>query len=93
MRNRYGVYNNVFNFYCQVLPTVSPSVCVTVQCPPGTYYDSTSELCVNCDVGTYQDQPMMTSCVACGMGLTTRSDGSSSASDCICTLPTVMIYI
>lgn len=61
--------------------TIFSPVCV-VQCPPGTYFNSTAQLCLNCAVGSYQDQPMQAQCKPCDIGMTTQKDGTVSSSDC-----------
>ncbi|KAL3870903.1 hypothetical protein ACJMK2_038934 [Sinanodonta woodiana] len=65
---------------CPVGLVASSGVCV--ECPLGTYYDSSSSSCRICDLGTYQDESAQSACKACLAGYTTAGEGSVSIQDC-----------
>ncbi|KAJ8318330.1 LOW QUALITY PROTEIN: hypothetical protein KUTeg_003421 [Tegillarca granosa] len=54
-----------------------------VQCPAGSYYDSTTYSCKFCGIGEYQTQDGQSSCNSCGGTKTTLKLGSSTLSDCV----------
>eukprot|EP00911_Craspedida_sp_UC1_P000623 UC1_evm2s479 len=53
-----------------------------VGCPPGWFYNVTSDACVMCPVGTYSDDAGNRVCKACPPGLTTDDIMRSFPSDC-----------
>lgn len=55
---------------------------VVVLCGPGTYSSDGQNPCKKCQRGKYQTEYGRTSCIDCGVGLTTLRDGASSFRDC-----------
>lgn len=53
-----------------------------VKCGPGNFFNSSTLVCEDCPVGTYQDQDDQTSCTPCPQGSTTQTVASPSSSDC-----------
>lgn len=54
-----------------------------VNCATGTRFDSTTGTCVECPVGSYQDQEAQTTCKACASGKTTELPGSVADTACL----------
>lgn len=53
-----------------------------VKCGPGNFFNSSTLVCEDCPVGTYQNQDDQTSCTPCPQGSTTQTVASPSSSDC-----------
>ncbi|XP_062613367.1 uncharacterized protein LOC134275144, partial [Saccostrea cucullata] len=58
-----------------------------VECSNGTFYNSTSQNCEYCPVGTYGDEQGLTSCKSCGDGKTTLGVGNYDIADCVAECP------
>ena len=54
-----------------------------VQCSMGSFYNSTTQNCEYCSVGTYGDSAGLTQCQSCGVGKTTLGIGSDASSACV----------
>ncbi|XP_062571486.1 proprotein convertase subtilisin/kexin type 5-like, partial [Saccostrea cucullata] len=57
------------------------------ECSNGTFYNSTSQNCEYCPVGTYGDEQGLTSCKSCGDGKTTLGVGNYDIADCVAECP------
>lgn len=57
-------------------------VVYAVQCPRGTFHNSTSNICASCDFGSYTHQLGSTSCLQCPPNHSTRKIHSKNASEC-----------
>ncbi|KAK3606592.1 hypothetical protein CHS0354_004438, partial [Potamilus streckersoni] len=86
------VYNNTHRVDVKNIGTKAIVDCPTglvassgmcVECPLGTYYDSSTSSCHICDLGTYQDESAQSACKPCLAGYTTVGEGSVSVQDCI----------
>ena len=53
-----------------------------VSCTAGTYYDPTTQSCIDCAIGTYQNNTQQTSCVSCPTGQTTARTAAIDVADC-----------
>ncbi|XP_076359176.1 uncharacterized protein LOC143251821 [Tachypleus tridentatus] len=53
-----------------------------VNCPVGTYFNSSSESCSRCPLGSYQDNESSLSCNDCPNGTTTERAGTISVEEC-----------
>jgi hypothetical protein len=53
-----------------------------VQCPKGSFHNTTSQICQQCPLNMYSHLHGQTSCTHCPMYHSTRKLGSHSASDC-----------
>ncbi|KAL3870949.1 hypothetical protein ACJMK2_038974 [Sinanodonta woodiana] len=65
---------------CPVGSVSSGGVCV--ECPVGTYYQSSTSSCQYCEIGAYQDETAQSVCKPCLLGYTTVGVGSVSIQDC-----------
>ena len=66
-------------------PLIILTLLVSAICRPGEYsINGGVDPCLDCPVGTYQDNYQRTKCHACPAGSTTLRKGSSSADDCNC---------
>ncbi|XP_065923868.1 uncharacterized protein [Magallana gigas] len=65
---------------CPTRQSVVDGYCV--KCGPGNFFNSSTLVCEDCPVGTYQDQDDQTSCTPCPQGSTTQTVASPSSSDC-----------
>lgn len=54
-----------------------------VACGMGTFYNSTSQNCEFCPVGTYGSSTGLKECNSCGSGKTTLGVGYTSNIDCV----------
>ncbi|KAK3602547.1 hypothetical protein CHS0354_003799 [Potamilus streckersoni] len=86
------VYNNTHRVDVKNIGTKAIVDCPTglvassgmcVECPLGTYYDSSTSSCHICDLGTYQNESAQSACKPCLAGYTTVGEGSVSVQDCI----------
>lgn len=55
---------------------------VLVACSMGTFYNSISQNCEFCPVGTYESSTRSTGCNGCGSGKTTLGVGYTFNTDC-----------
>ena len=53
-----------------------------VNCPPGTYSDSLTNTCKDCNVGFYQDEEGKPECQPCQKNHSTAVTGSKTSFDC-----------
>ena len=53
-----------------------------VLCPEGSYYNTSSRLCLPCKKATYQDELGQLQCKHCPLTKTTHTSGSSDYGDC-----------
>ncbi|XP_067672504.1 uncharacterized protein [Haliotis asinina] len=58
------------------------SDCSILKCSIGQQPDSTNSQCVNCPLGTYQDQANQPKCKECSGQTSTRQNGSQSSTQC-----------
>ena len=58
-------------------------LCLSANCPAGSYYRATNATCVECPLGTYQPAQGQKECISCGKSLTTAFNGTVEKSDCI----------
>ena len=79
--NRVRLGNNFLVNFVQDACFLNHGMCIVVQCPTGTKLGSGT--CIQCDIGSYQDQAGRKSCIPCPGGLTTRTAGSNREADCI----------
>ncbi|XP_022792631.1 uncharacterized protein LOC111331727 [Stylophora pistillata] len=78
------------NFSSTVIRSTSGADCKPI-CRPGEYsINGGVDPCLDCPVGTYQDNYQRTKCHACPAGSTTLNKKSSSADDCYCALSITM---
>jgi len=54
----------------------------TVQCGPGTFYDTTTKICLRCAKGSYSGSGINMECTQCHSSQTTASDGATDQSAC-----------
>ena len=52
-------------------------------CSVGFYYDTYTEACLPCPIGTYGDSEAALTCSPCDRSMTTEQHGSSSAVSCV----------
>ncbi|KAJ8309936.1 hypothetical protein KUTeg_011801 [Tegillarca granosa] len=67
--------------YCEPGYAIVGQNCV--QCPAGSYYDSSIVSCKFCGIGQYQNLSGQSSCSSCDRTKTTLQVGSSKSSDCV----------
>ncbi|GFW80085.1 sushi, von Willebrand factor type A, EGF and pentraxin domain-containing protein 1 [Trichonephila clavipes] len=61
----------------------SEQECLLDICKPGMYVDSSTQLCVMCPKGTYQDkEDRMAECIKCPQDTTTEGVGATSQEEC-----------
>uniref|UniRef100_A0A914UJI5 Uncharacterized protein n=1 Tax=Plectus sambesii TaxID=2011161 RepID=A0A914UJI5_9BILA len=53
-----------------------------VECPPGKFWNSSSQICQYCPLNSYQNQPNQTACIPCPNGKLTATTGTQGESDC-----------
>ncbi|KAK3591334.1 hypothetical protein CHS0354_028441 [Potamilus streckersoni] len=63
--------------------TTSLAFCTVYLCPAGTFWSFTQLSCQVCPIGTYQPSSGTTSCINCASPKTTRTTGSTAASQCL----------
>lgn len=63
--------------------SVSTINLLLVACSMGTFYNSTSQNCEFCPVGTYGSTTGLRKCTICGSGKTTLGVGYTARSDCV----------
>lgn len=51
-------------------------------CNPGTFLNTTTNICINCRKGYYQPDFQATSCIACPPNHSTKDSGSTKKTDC-----------
>lgn len=56
-------------------------LCLAVQCPAGTFYNTTAARCQLCPHGQWQDDMKKLSCHQCSYGYT-KEDGAVSEKEC-----------
>ena len=57
-------------------------VFLSVNCPPGTYSEGTTNICKDCNAGFYQDEEGKTECQPCPKNSSSVITGSKSIADC-----------
>ncbi|CAH1794302.1 unnamed protein product [Owenia fusiformis] len=62
--------------------STSVAQCSLLSCSAGRYYNSSSDSCQDCPVGSYQSERNQITCIVCTTNYTTLSNGSSQAADC-----------
>lgn len=55
---------------------------LSVNCPPGTYSEGTTNICKYCNAGFYQDEEGKTECQPCPKNSSSVITGSKSKADC-----------
>jgi hypothetical protein len=64
------------------MPGARSSTMCKERCSAGMYYDEENSLCRVCGFGSYQPDEGQFSCLACGPGLTTRTDRALAQEEC-----------
>lgn len=62
---------------------MSTNTLLLVACSMGTFYNSISQNCEFCPIGTYGSSTKLTECTVCGSGKTTLGVGYTASSDCV----------
>ncbi|KAH9490225.1 hypothetical protein Btru_036094 [Bulinus truncatus] len=75
-----GEFTLDVNLVCPPGQVARNRLCVS--CGPGTFFNSTSALCENCQLGQYVETYGQLSCTSCPPGKTTRGKGSDSRLHC-----------
>lgn len=63
--------------------SMSTHTLILVACSMGTFYNSSSQNCEFCPVGSYGSSTGLTGCNDCGSGKTTHGVGYTSNTDCV----------
>jgi len=90
-----GVVYDDFQFEFPSFPTINQCICNPsflrlgdeCMCPPGSGYNSATQTCEICPVGTFKNETSLSGCMPCTKvkDLTTTVDGNStSAEQCMC---------
>lgn len=69
-------------FQCTLLRYYNITL-VLVACSIGTFYNSTSQNCEFCSVGTYGNFTELTECTSCGQGKITLGVGYTASNNCV----------
>lgn len=69
-------------FECSILRNYRITL-ILVACGMGTFYNSTSQNCELCPIGTYGSTTGLRKCTVCGSGKTTLGVGYTASSDCV----------
>lgn len=66
---------------------MSTHTLILVACSMGTFYNSSSQNCEFCPVGSYGSSAGLKECNGCGSGKTTLGVGYTSYADCVGKFP------